>query len=478
MNIHNPEVVLFHELMRESFSLFCSEVFRQTSGPHAYHPGWHNDALAWHLEQAALRKIKRLIITLPPRYGKSTSATVALPAWVLGRNPAERVICVSYSSELAEKFARDCRGLMQSAMYRRTFPGARLDARKSAAADFETTMGGFRLTTSVGGTLTGRGGSYIVIDDPLKGTDAASEAARKNVWEWFGNTVASRLDNKSEGVIILVTQRMHMDDLPGRLLQMGGWSHLNLPAIAQEEMVIEKGFGENHTFHKGEALHPAIESLEHLERQRQALGPFNFSAQYLQDPVPEQGNIIRPDWFRRYVELPQRSGVWRIVQSWDIALGIGDKNDYSVCTTWLIIGREYYLIDVMRVRREFPDLRRTIIDHAANRSAGTVLLEKDGLGLALYTDLSRNGPSGRSFIGRKADADKKVRLLSVTDMIEGGQVLIPKEAPWVEEFLLEMRAFPYGKYDDQVDSLSQFLIWKRQSYNHDSVAGSQIKVFY
>ena len=189
-------------------------------------------------ERVAAGEIKRLIILVPPRSLKSICASVALPAWLLGSDPTRRIICVSYSADLAAKHARDCRAVMTAPWYQAVFPSTRLDPAKSAETEFMTTQRGFRLATSTGGTLTGRGGNIIIIDDPLKPADAHSDARRLDLQQWFSNTLLSRLDDKVNGAIVLVMQRLHIDDLAGYLMEQEGWEVLSLPAIAEVEQEV------------------------------------------------------------------------------------------------------------------------------------------------------------------------------------------------------------------------------------------------
>jgi hypothetical protein len=244
--------------------------------------------------------IKRLVITLPPRYLKSICASVAFPAWVLGHDPSKRVICASYSENLASKHSLDCRSVMEASWYRRVFLQTRLSPRKNAELNFETTAYGYRYATSVGGTLTGRGGNIIIVDDPLKPEDAMSESKRSDVNDWFYSTLYSRLDSKADDVIILIMQRLHVDDLVGHVLQKESWVQLNLPVIAEVAQDIVIGQDRTHTRQVGDLLHSARESSAVLDQLRSALGSFNFSAQYQQCPVPPEGALIKWDWFVTY----------------------------------------------------------------------------------------------------------------------------------------------------------------------------------
>jgi len=346
--------------------------------------------------------------------------------------------------------------------YRRLFPHTRIDPRKNTEGEIQTTAQGYRLSTSVGGTLTGRGGNLILIDDPMKPAERMSEVKRASVSEWYDSTLTSRLDRKTEDAIVLIMQRLHVDDLVGHLLDKDeNWTHLNLPAIAEEDEEIPLGEGRFHCRKAGELLHPEREPREVLEEQKAAMGSQSFSAQYQQAPVPEGGALIKGSWFRTYPWAPERAAGERVIQSWDTASKTGTKNDYSVCTTWLMRGKDYYLLDVLRKRLEYPELRRTILSHAAAHAATAVLIEDAGTGAPLIQDLRREGKLRP--IAIQPEHDKIVRLEAQSAVIEAGHVLLPEKAPWLDDFRAEILAFPYGRYDDQVDSTSQFLAWAAQN---------------
>ncbi|MDI1228560.1 MAG: hypothetical protein PSY14_12830 [bacterium] len=202
-------------VLREDLYSFIRKTYQTLEPMQQLLGNWHLEAIARHLERCMTGEIRRLIITLPPRSLKSISASVAFPAYVLGHDPTKKILCVSYSADLAVKNARECRSIMQSDWYRRLFPHTRLGSR-AAEHDFHTTQRGYRYTTSVCGTLTGRGGNIIIIDDPMKAEEAMSDVRRKSINEWFDNTLYSRLDNKKSDVIILIMQRLHMDDMVGQ----------------------------------------------------------------------------------------------------------------------------------------------------------------------------------------------------------------------------------------------------------------------
>lgn len=445
---------------RTDLAAFIHRSFQTVVPGQRYRHSWHIEAIAWHLQQCLAGTIRRLIVTMPPRSLKSICASVALPAFALGHDPSQRIIGVSYAQELALKHARDCRAVLASAWYKALFPGTRLDPRKNTEAEFETTARGYRLATSVGGTLTGRGGSLIIIDDPMKPGEAMSATRRAAVHEWYDGTLVSRLDHKVSDVIILVMQRLHVDDLVGHVLEKEAWTHLDLPAIAGQAHAVAIGPGEEHHRAVGEVLHPEREPLEELERLKAAMGSQVFAAQYQQAPVPAEGNLIHRAWLRRYTVPPARLAHDLIVQSWDTASKAGEIHDFSVCTTWLVRGEEQFLLDVFRQRLEYPELRRAVADLATAYAASAVLIEDKGSGTHLIQDLRR---SGRLFpIACTPEGDKVMRLHAQSVKFETGQVLLPERAPWLDDFLAELLAFPGGRHDDQVDSLAQALAWSGQ----------------
>ena len=250
---------LIDAISRVDLYSFVQRIFPIVSAGSPFLPNWHVEAITYALTRVMRGEIKRLIITVPPRSLKVICASVAFPAFVLGHDPTRRIICVSYSEGLARKHANDFRAVMRSPLYQRLFPGTRISAAKDTELEVMTTARGFRYATSVGGTLTGRGGNLLILDDPLSAQDAHSERARESLKQWYANTLLSRLDNKAEDAIIVVTQRLHVDDLVGHLLEQGGWTELSLPAIAEVEQVVPLGPERYHHRKVGELLHPERE---------------------------------------------------------------------------------------------------------------------------------------------------------------------------------------------------------------------------
>jgi predicted phage terminase large subunit-like protein len=446
-------------LLRNDLRTFIERSFLALNPQTRFEANWHIDVIAAKLEDCMRGKIRRLIVNLPPRSLKSHAITVAFPAWVLGHKPSSQIICASYGQDLSAKLARDCRKLMMSEVYKSCFR-TRLAPQRLAVDDFMTTAQGFRLATSVGGPITGRGGDIIIIDDPLKPEEALSDTGRKTVNDWLDNTALSRLNNKEKGVIIIVMQRLHQDDLVGHVLERGGWEVLNFPAIAEEDEchVVESIFGtRTYTRKAGEALHPQRESVESLMRTREVVGEYTFLSQYQQAPVPKGGAMIKTDWLRYHnpAELPE-TFVYT-VQSWDTANKSGELNNYSVCTTWGVANGKYYLLDVYRRRLDYPDLKRAVLEQSRKYHMPRILIEDKGSGTQLIQELQREGLLFIKPYLPPPNTDKQMRLFAQSHQFESGKVLLPAGAPWLPEYIRELTSFPGSKYDDQVDSTTQAL---------------------
>ena len=446
-------------LLRHDLATFAGRCFQDLNPQTCLAINGHLEVIAAKLTAVREGRIRRLIINLPPRHLKSLLASIAFPAWCLGRDPSAQILCVSYAQELADKLARDCRGIMMSPWYRQIFP-TRLAPHRQAVQEFITARQGYRLATSTGGVLTGRGADIILIDDPLKPEEALSEAQRQAANDWFDHTLYSRLNDKRHGAIVIIMQRLHEDDLVGHVLGQEQWEILSFPAIAEkdEEHRIEtilqpKCFRRR----QGEALHPDREPLEVLDRIRRTIGEYNFAGQYQQSPAPLGGGLVKADWFKRYreSELPERFD--RIAQSWDTANKVTELSDFSVCTTWGVKDKNLFLIGVFRRQLEYPALKRAVREQQRLFGATEVLIEDKASGTQLIQELITEGCYGVTRY--QPTGDKTMRLHAQTALIENGFVRIPEAAPWLAEYLHEMTVFPKGKHDDQADSTAQFLDW-------------------
>src|SRR3954469_11514925 len=264
MNVQlSPRFRLF-ALLRTDLRYFVRQVFNTLLPNTPYLPNWHIDAICHELMRIHSGENQRLLINQPPRSLKSICVSVAYVAWQLGTDPTKRIIVVSYSNDFACELHRQFRMVIDAPWYQALFPGMR--PAKDSGTELVTTAGGSRYATSVGGTLTGRGADLIIIDDPLKAEDAMSEPARRRVIDWYGGSLVSRLNNKEKGPVIVVMQRLHEEDLAGHLIDLGGWHHLDLPAIALEDSEIDVGRGKRFIRRAGDVLHPKRENRETLAK--------------------------------------------------------------------------------------------------------------------------------------------------------------------------------------------------------------------
>ncbi len=457
--------------LRQDLYAFTEQCFYELNPTTTFLRNWHIQVVSSALEDCRRGKISRLVINQPPRSLKSHCASVVFVAFLLGHDPSAKIICASYGQDLANKHAMDCRTILNSPWYRALFPRTRLLSQRQGLQEFITTVQGFRLSTSVGGVLTGRGADYIIIDDPLKPDEALSDTQRRGVNEWFDHTLYSRLDDKKQGRIILIMQRLHEDDLVGHVLRMEPWTSIRLSAIAEEDEihVIQTLSGRRRFKRKaGEALHPEREPLEVLAHLREAQGEYHFSGQYQQNPSPLGGGLVKTDWFRTYTSIDLPAKFELLFQSWDTANKPGELNNYSVCTTWGVSQKRLYLMAVFRKRLGYPELKRAVREQAETFGAKTVLIEDKASGTQLIQDLISEGI--HAVKKYTPDGDKIMRMHSVTSTIENGFVYLPEKAPWLGEYVHELASFPKGKYDDQADSTSQALDWFKQK-SMKSVSG-------
>jgi len=454
-------------VLRNDLSMFIAKAQTILQPAKPYIHGKHIDAIAHHLDLCRRGEINRLIINIPPRYLKSVCASKAFPAFLLGHDPTLRILCMSYGDTLAADMSRDTRKIMQEPFYENLFPSTRLSPLKNTEFHFTTSAGGFRRASSFGGALTGLGGDFIIIDDPIKADDALSAPRRQEVIDRFENTILSRLDNKQKGCIIIIMQRLHMDDLTGHLLQKGGWTVLSLPAIAETEQSVPVGEGKIWRRSPGGVLHPDYESLQTLNMLRESMGSFSFSAQYQQRPVPEQGEIFKWDKFQFYDALPTFRNGDRYVMSWDTAMKDGERNDYSVCTVWQVYkDNYYYLVDVFRDKLTYPNLLKAVYSEARKYPIVEILFEDACSGTILYQEVSRNYSLPIDDVRCILPENNKVtRAAAVTNLIESGRVFLPRKAPWLDGLQHELLQFPNGRHDDQVDSMVNFLRWETRQKN-------------
>ena len=326
---------LLHAILRQNFYSFINKVFNTVNPGTEYKSNWHIELIAEYLEAVHNNQIKRLIISMPPRGLKSLCISVAWPAWVLGHDPSKRIMAASYSQVLSVKHSMDCRLVMCSHWYREVFPQTILSSKHNQKSKFLTDMNGFRFATSVGGSATGEGGDFLVIDDPHNPLHINSAKLRNKVIEWFEQVFVSRLNDKKNGAIILVMQRLHTEDLAGHLLQNSGHlEYLKIPARANENMNFYIN-NKHYEFLAGELLHANRDQNEQLLSLEREIGVQAFAAQYLQEPIPEKYSLLAAEDIHFYELQPHNFDYF--IQSWDTAIKTSENADYSVCTCYGVL---------------------------------------------------------------------------------------------------------------------------------------------
>ncbi len=419
--------------------------------------GRHLDVLDRALQDVSEGRIKRLIVTMPPRHGKSERVSKKFPAWHLGRNPDDEIILASYSIDLARDHSRIARDTLEK--HADVF-GVMLDSdRKSAESwGIEGHRGGLN-AAGVGGPITGRGAKIGIIDDPVKNEEEAhSEAIREKIWKWYLSTFYTRLT--PDGRVIIVMTRWHEDDLVGRLLAKEReeiengthtgerWTVINFPAIAEENDALGRK--------PGEPLWPEYGfDLVRLEQIKKDVGSYVFNALYQQRPSAQEGAMLKRHWWRYYDTNPRQMQFDEMIQSWDCTFKDSDGSDFVVGQVWGRIGADVYLVDQIRDRMDITATMRAIENMTAKwPNARLKMIEDKANGPAIISMLQRKIGG---MLAVKPTESKIARASAVSPYIEAGNVYLPRNRPWVDEFIDECANFPHGANDDQVDAMTQAL---------------------
>lgn len=412
------------------------------------------DELDRFLQDVADKKSPRLIITMPPRSGKSELVSRRFPAFALGRNPELQIIATSYSSDLSQRFNRDVQRVIDDEKYFDLFPNTRLsnsrvrtDSRGSyiRTSDLFEIVGhaGAYRSCGVGGGITGQGADILIIDDPIKDrAQAGSKTIRDSIWDWYTSTAYTRL-SPGGGVIVMAT-RWHTDDLIGRLIQRMGegdtFRIVNYPAIAEHDELHRKA---------GEALHPERYPLSTLLQIQKTIGSRDWEALYQQHPVPDGGALFKLEWFRRWTASNLPPEFDHTLMSWDMTFKDSKNSDYVVGQVWGKKGPNFYLLDQVRGQWDFVKTKE-MVRVLAQKWPRVVrkLVEDKANGSAVISEL-KSTVSG--FVPITPTESKEARASSVTPYFEAGNVFIPEdtEAPWVPHYVSELLEFPAGSHDDQ-----------------------------
>jgi len=416
--------------------------------------GRHHAILAKKFEEIAQGKLKRLMISLPPRHTKSEFGSFLLPAWFLGRDSTKKIIQCSNTAELAVGFGRKVRNLVDSEAYARIFPNVGLRSDSKAAGRWSTNGGGEYFAIGVGGTVTGKGADLLIIDDPHSEQEAAIASSNPEVYdkvyEWYSSGPRQRL--QPGGAIIVIMTRWSKRDLIGKILQSNAerdgedWEVINLPAILPS----------------GKSLWPEFWSLKELEALKNELPVSKWNAQYQQTPTGDAGALVKREWWQIWEgETPPKCDY--LIQSWDTAFTKNERSDYSACTTWGVFYKNenpddanIILLDAFKERMEFPELKAKALEMYKEWEPDAFIIEAKASGAPLIYELRSMGIPVSEFTPTRGN-DKISRMNSVTDLFASGKVWCPARR-WAEEVIEEMAAFPNSDHDDLVDSSTQALI--------------------
>jgi len=439
---------------------FCRQAWHVLEPGVRFIDGWHLAAVCEHLQAVSEGRITRLCINMPPRHMKSLAVSVFWPAWTWTVQPRRRFIYASYARQLSVRDSLKCRRLIASPWYQQRW-GARfaLCSDQNAKHRFENSETGFRLATSVGGQATGEGGDFVVADDPHNAPEVHNEKRRRAVLLWWDQAMSTRCNDPRTGAMVIVMQRLHEQDLSGHVLQQGGYVHLSLPAMYEGRRVFSTAPPElglqirDPRDTEGQPLWPERFDAEAVARIARALGSWAAAGQLQQRPAPAAGGIFKTSWWMRF-QRPPASG--RTIQSWDTAFKTGETSAWSVGQTWREGEDGYYLLDQVRKRLEYPELRRALVAFHDTWKPDAVLVEDKASGQSLVQELRRSTRLPLVPV-RVVDGDKVMRAHAVSPLIEAGKVFLPQQAPWLEDFLDEVSRFPNSSYADQTDAMTQAL---------------------
>lgn len=450
-----PEMLdqLLAERVRTRFDYFVEAAFRSLRPGEQFCKEPYLEPLCFALQNVLDQQSSRLLINIPPRHLKSFTSSVCLPAFALGLNPRLKINVVSYSHELSKEHTANFNRLVSQTWFRRIFPSLRIATRADSAS---TSEGGVRKAIAIGGAMTGFGLDLLILDDLIKGQDVTSPAAREEVLRFYRGTALTRFDDPRRTKIIAIQQRLHTEDFTSHLVDTARFTHLNMPSIMPRETVMPTYDGVELIWAANSYLSPTRFPQEELERLRLEMGTHDFSAQFLNDPMPD-GSMIVDVRRLHFIDAPfERDQLLMTALSIDTAVKDTDNCDYSVIAVWGFDGTRWCLMDLIRGRWEFSDLLGATRAAITNWRVDRVLIEDALTGTTLHRQIRNLVYDARAI----RPAGSKIERMSVcTERLYSGRYVIPRSAPWHETVVSELRAFPHGRHDDIVDTFSQFLRW-------------------
>tara|TARA_R110000787_G_scaffold237019_1_gene343477 strand:- start:1162 stop:2715 length:1554 start_codon:yes stop_codon:yes gene_type:complete len=467
------DLLAFVMLMNPSFSI----------GP-------HHRVLCDELMKIANNENDRLMVFVAPRSSKSLITSTYFPAWALGRNPYWQEIAVSHSDDLATRFGRAIRDIINTPQYKAIFPQTNIRKDNRAAnswgLQYKGKEAGSFLAAGSGSGIAGFGAHLAIIDDPISEQDAFSKTRRESLNDWYASGLRTRL--MPGGKIVIVMTRWHERDLSGHLLAMEDsspmsdkWEVVRIPALntteslenlenARKKLVNQGYLSKNYkNLQLGESFWPQADvengfcwTTEEIIRTKNNTPPFKFDALYGQAPSAEEGNIIKLDWWQNW-DNPSPPDCEYIIQSWDTAFSTKSTADYSAVTTWGVFSSgleipNLILLGAEKGRWDFPTLREKAVSKYHEHNPDAVLIEKKASGQSLIQDLRLTGIPIFEF---QPDRDKVARAYAISSLFHNGRIYAPFKKDWAMDVIDEIRAFPTGLHDDLVDTVTQALLWMR-----------------
>jgi predicted phage terminase large subunit-like protein len=417
-----------------------------------FNENWHVDLIAEYLTLVRRREIKRLIINVPPRTGKSNLITVMFPTWVWTQEPHARFICSSYADSLSTKHSIDRRDIISSPWYQQLW-GDRVTLAddQNLKTEYQNSARGVMVATSTGGGIVGKGADYIIIDDPHNPLQVLSDTERATALRHFDTALSTRLNDPQRGAIVLVMQRLHEGDLTGHLLAKQGWEHVCIPAQAERNEVWKFPVsGRRYERKIDEMLWPTRWSVEVLDRFKSDLGSYGYAGQFQQRPSPAEGGILKRGWWKRFDTPPEKFD--QMIQSWDFTFKDSKGSDFVVGQVWGRVGSNKYLLDQIRAKLSFSGSLAAMRTMTLRWPAATAKIVEDKANGPAIIDALRNELTG--IVPMFPQGSKLARAQAAAPELEAGNYWLP-QTQWAEEMIEECAAFPNAAHDDMVDAWSQ-----------------------
>jgi predicted phage terminase large subunit-like protein len=439
------------ELIQTEFLAFAMKALATLNKSRSLGHDKYLQLLARELTRVGTGETKRLVVSMPPRHYKTFMGSICLPAWILAHNPSAKIVILTYGQDLADKNAYAIRSILRSEWFQQAFH-TRLEKDRAKLMDFVTADGGGVRSLSIEGGVTGLGADFIIIDDPLEIKDCSNTKRLERVNDLFDDEIQTRLDHPKKGCIVVIAHRISEDDLPGHVLQKGGWKQLKLPLIATRSRTYELEGGHVWNRKKGELLRPDAFTKRDIERLRDSKQP-GFETLQQQNPCGRDRLRIKEKHFPTFLPAELQVRELPVVLSIDPGQKGGPTNSCSVIQAWSPNDGAHLLLDQWRDHATYGDFRSAARWFIRKYRPSVVLIE----GPALISDIKPQ--NGMEVVPITAAGDKVERLRKHRRTIRHGLIHLPQNAPWRPEFLSEATQFPYGPFDDQMDALSQYLNW-------------------